>query len=155
MSFHTLDFVAFLLLVTVVYWRLSHNAQNWFLLGASYLFYGWIHPWFCLLLATTTLVDWFAARRMQAQPDRRRRWLVLSLVANLGMLGFFKYWDFFIENVGQALDALGIGTSMPVLRVVLPVGISFYTFQSLSYTIDVYRGRLAATPSLRDFALFV
>lgn len=155
MSFHTLDFVAFLLLVTVVYWRLSHNAQNWFLLGASYLFYGWIHPWFCLLLATTTLVDWFAARRVQAQPDRRRRWLVLSLVANLGMLGFFKYWDFFIENVGQALDALGIGTSMPVLRVVLPVGISFYTFQSLSYTIDVYRGRLAATPSLRDFALFV
>src|SRR5690606_28343653 len=120
-----------------------------------YLFYGWIHPWFCLLLATTTVIDWYAALRMQARPERRRLWLLISIVSNLGMLGFFKYWNFFIENVDQVLDALGLGTSLPVLRVVLPVGISFYTFQSLSYTIDVYRGRLPATPSLRDFGVFV
>lgn len=155
MSFHSLDFVAFLLLVTVVYWRLSHGAQNWFLLGASYLFYGWIHPWFCLLLGATTLVDWYAGLRMQAVPEQRRRWLVISVVSNLGMLGFFKYWNFFTANVAEALDRLGLATSLPVLQVVLPVGISFYTFQSLSYSIDVYRGRLRPTPSLRDFALFV
>jgi len=155
MSFHSLDFVAFLLVVTVIYWRLSHGAQNWFLLIGSYLFYGWIHPWFCILLGATTVVDWYAGLRMQAQPDQRKRWLVLSVAANLGMLGVFKYWNFFAENVAQGLDALGMGTSLPVLRVVLPVGISFYTFQSLSYSIDVYRGRLRPTPSLRDFALFV
>jgi D-alanyl-lipoteichoic acid acyltransferase DltB (MBOAT superfamily) len=155
MSFHSLDFVAFLLVVTLVYWRLPHGGQNWFLLGASYLFYGWIHPWFCLLLATTTVVDWFTALRMRDAPVRRRRWLLVSLVSNLGMLGFFKYYNFFAANVHQALESVGMATSLPVLQVVLPVGISFYTFQSLSYTIDVYRGRLAPTNSLRDFALFV
>ncbi len=155
MSFHSLDFVAFALLVTAIYWRLPHGGQNWFLLAASYLFYGWIHPWFCLLLAATTVVDWYAGLQMQAHPERRRRWLVLSVVANLGMLGFFKYYNFFATSVQQTLDGVGLGTSLPVLQVVLPVGISFYTFQSLSYSIDVYRGRLAPTPSLRDFALFV
>ena len=159
MTFHSLDFVAFFLVVTAVYWRLSHGAQNWFLLGASYLFYGWIHPWFCLLLGATTVVDWWVALRMQDSPaaagPRRRAWLLVSLVSNLAMLGFFKYYNFFAENVQQALDALGLALPLPVLHVVLPVGISFYTFQSLSYTIDVYRGRLAATSSLRDFALFV
>jgi alginate O-acetyltransferase complex protein AlgI len=155
MTFHSLDFVAFLVLVTAIYWRLSHGAQNWFLLGASYLFYGWIHPWFCLLLATTTVVDWYAGLAMQRRPGQRRRWLVLSVLANLGMLGFFKYYNFFAANVHQILDSVGMATSFPVLQVALPVGISFYTFQSLSYSIDVYRGRLQPTPSLRDFALFV
>jgi alginate O-acetyltransferase complex protein AlgI len=170
MTFHSLDFAAFFLIVTAVYWRLSHRAQNWFLLVASYLFYGWFEPWFCLLLAGTTLVDWYAGLRMDpdasmpaeayANPAvderaRRRWWLVLSLVSNLTVLGFFKYFNFFVESVEAGLGALGIATSLPVLKVVLPVGISFYTFQSLSYTIDVYRGRLRACRPLRDFALFV
>ncbi|HTV00290.1 MAG TPA: hypothetical protein VMF13_07135, partial [Luteitalea sp.] len=95
MTFHSLDFVAFFLVVTVVYWRLPHGGQNWFLLAASYLFYGWFEPWFCLLLAGTTLVDWFAGLKMDADPlqsaeayanpaeeerKRRRWWLVLSLI---------------------------------------------------------------------------
>jgi alginate O-acetyltransferase complex protein AlgI len=170
MTFHSLDFAAFFLIVTAVYWRLSHRAQNWFLLGASYLFYGWFEPWFCLLLAGTTLVDWYAGLRMDADASlpaeahanpsvderaRRRRWLVLSLVSNLTVLGFFKYFNFFVESVEAGLGAIGIATSLPVLKVVLPVGISFYTFQSLSYTIDVYRGRLRACRTLHDFALFV
>jgi D-alanyl-lipoteichoic acid acyltransferase DltB (MBOAT superfamily) len=155
MIFHSLDFIAFIVLVTAIYWRLSHGAQNWFLLGASYLFYGWFHPWFCLLLATTTVVDWWAGLAMARQSDHRRRWLVVSVLANLGMLGFFKYYNFFAENVLQALTSVGMAPSLPVLQVALPVGISFYTFQSLSYSIDVYRGRLQPTASLRDFALFV
>jgi alginate O-acetyltransferase complex protein AlgI len=156
MTFHSLDFLAFFLVVTTIYWRLSHGAQNWFLLGASYLFYGWVHPWFCLLLAGTTLVDWWVALQMVRGPkDRRKRWLVASLVSNLSVLGFFKYYDFFAVSVQQALGSIGLEASLPVLHVLLPVGISFYTFQSLSYTIDVYRGRLTATSSLRDVALFV
>ena len=168
MTFHSLDFLAFFLLVTAVYWRLSHGAQNWFLLGASYLFYGWVEPWFCLLLAGTTVVDWWVALKMDpgaasgadAPPPgtdrtRRRKWLLFSLISNLSVLGFFKYFNFFSESVHAALVAVGLETPMPVLNIVLPVGISFYTFQSLSYTIDVYRGRLRASRSLRDFALFV
>ncbi|MBA2355238.1 MAG: MBOAT family protein [Acidobacteria bacterium] len=155
MTFHSLDYVAFLLLVTVVYWRLPHGAQNWFLLAASYLFYGWIHPWYCILLGATTVVDWWAALRMTTPGARRRRWLVLSLGSNLAALGFFKYYNFFAGNVQQALASVGLATPLPILNILLPVGISFYTFQSLSYTIDVYRGRLPASRSLRDFALFV
>ena len=86
---------------------------------------------------------------------RRKWWLVLSLISNLSVLGFFKYFNFFVDSVQAGLAALGMNTSLPVLQVVLPVGISFYTFQSLSYTIDVYRGRLRACRSLLDFALFV
>lgn len=164
MTFHSLDYVAFFVLVTAVYWRLSHGMQNWFLLGASYLFYGWIHPWFCLLLAGTTIVDWWVALRMSGDTRvplpmgrgwTRRTWLVISLVSNLTVLGFFKYYNFFVDSVQASLGALGLEAPLPVLQIVLPVGISFYTFQSLSYTIDVYRGRLAASRSLRDFALFV
>lgn len=170
MTFHSLDFVAFFVIVTAVYWRLPHRGQNWFLLVASYLFYGWFEPWFCLLLAGTTLVDWYAGLRMDrdpalsadafAHPDdverrRRRWWLILSLVSNLAVLGFFKYFNFFVDSVAAGLGALGLSVSLPLLNVVLPVGISFYTFQSLSYTIDVYRGRLRACRPLADFSLFV
>jgi D-alanyl-lipoteichoic acid acyltransferase DltB (MBOAT superfamily) len=170
MTFHSLDYVVFFVVVTAVYWRLSHRWQNRFLLAASYLFYGWFEPWFCLLLAGTTLVDWFAGLKMDpaplvddaayAHPDdavraRRKWWLVLSLISNLSVLGFFKYFNFFVDSVHAGLTLLGMPTPLPVLQVVLPVGISFYTFQSLSYTIDVYRGRLRACRSLLDFALFV
>jgi alginate O-acetyltransferase complex protein AlgI len=170
MTFHSLDFVVFFLVVTVVYWRLPHRPQNVFLLAASYVFYGWFEPWFCLLLAGTTLVDWYAALKMDPDPSltaeayahpadavraRRKRWLVLSLISNLSVLGFFKYFNFFVESVQGGLTALGLQTSLPVLQIVLPVGISFYTFQSLSYTIDVYRGRMRACRPLLDFALFV
>jgi len=153
--FHSLDFIVFFFAVVVLYWRLPHRGQNILLLTASYFFYGYIHPWFVGLIVTTTVVDYWAARGIQARPDRRKVMLGLSLGANLGLLGFFKYFNFFAENVQEVLALVGLNVSTPVLRVILPVGISFYTFQALSYTIDVYRGRLEARRNFVDFATFV
>jgi alginate O-acetyltransferase complex protein AlgI len=153
--FHSLDFVGFFVLVTALYWVLPLRAQNVLLLIASYVFYGWIHPWFLILIGISTVLDYALALAIERWPGRRRGWLWVSLGSNLGMLAFFKYFNFFVENVHAVLLGVGWEISLPVLRVILPVGISFYTFQSLSYTIDVYRGELKARRSLLDFAVFV
>jgi len=153
--FHSLDFVFFFVATVAIYWTLPQRGQNVLLLGASYFFYGYVHPWFLILIASSTLVDYCAARSMEAWPQRRRQFLLLSVVSNFGMLGFFKYFNFFVENVHAVLTALGIAVSQPALRIVLPVGISFYTFQAMSYTIDVYRGELRARRSLLDVAVFI
>lgn len=155
MIFHSLTFVAFFLAVVTVYWRLPHRAQNAWLLVTSYVFYGWVHPWFLTLIFASTVVDYWAARGMATAPSRKRILLALSLVVNLGMLGFFKYYNFFAANVQSALAALHLTVSLPALQVVLPVGISFYTFQELSYTLGVYNGRLEARRNFLDFATFV
>ena len=155
MTFHSLDFLLFFVLVTAIYWRLPHRLQNVWLLAGSYVFYGYVHLWFLSLIVTTTVVDYWAALRMEARPDRKRLYLWASLAVNLGMLGFFKYFNFFIDNVSAVLDVIGLATSRPALAIVLPVGISFYTFQELTYTIDVYRGKLRARRSLLDVATFV
>lgn len=155
MIFHSLDFLAFFAVVVAIYWRLPHRKQNLLLLAASYVFYGWVHPWFVLLMLTSTTVDYWAAQRMEDDPARRRAYLYASLGVNLGMLGVFKYFNFFVENVQDVLAALGLTVSAPTLRLVLPAGISFYTFQALSYTVDVYRGEMKARRNAVDFALFV
>lgn len=155
MIFHSLDFVVFFVVFAAIYWRLPHRLQNVWALAGSYLFYGYVHPWFLILLVTTTVVDYWAARQMEAHPDRKRRYLAASLAVNLGILGFFKYFNFFLDNVSAVLQAIGLGTSRPALAILLPVGISFYTFQELTYTIDVYRGRLRARKSFVDVATFV
>jgi alginate O-acetyltransferase complex protein AlgI len=153
--FHSLDFIFFFVAVTAVYWMLPHRAQNLLLLLASYFFYGYIHPWFLILIASSTVVDYCAARGMEAWPHDRKRFLWLSVISNFGMLGFFKYFNFFVENVAATLGAVGLAVDEPVLRILLPVGISFYTFQAMSYTIDVYRGELHARRSLLDLAVFI
>jgi D-alanyl-lipoteichoic acid acyltransferase DltB (MBOAT superfamily) len=153
--FHSIDFVVFFCLVTVLYWRLPHRGQNVLLFVASYFFYGYVHPWFLILIATSTTIDYIAARAMEARPAHRRKFLWLSVATNFGMLGFFKYFNFFAENVHGVLASLGLHVSQPTLRILLPVGISFYTFQAMSYTIDVYRGELRARRSLLDLAVFV
>jgi D-alanyl-lipoteichoic acid acyltransferase DltB (MBOAT superfamily) len=153
--FHSLEFIVFLAVTLAIYWALGRRAQNVLLLVASYVFYGWVHAWFLALIAVSTIVDWAAALLIERQPSRKRAWLGLSLAANLGMLGVFKYFNFFAENVNEVLGAVGLGASLPALEILLPVGISFYTFQTLSYTIDVYRGRLHARRSLVDVAVFV
>jgi alginate O-acetyltransferase complex protein AlgI len=153
--FHSLDFVVFFFVVTAVYWRLPHRGQNLLLLGASYFFYGYVHPWFLILIATSTVIDYLSARGMEQWPDRRRVFMGISIVSNFGMLGFFKYFDFFVGNVHAVLVAAGVQASLPVLRVILPVGISFYTFQAMSYTVDVFRGELRARRSLPDVAVFI
>jgi alginate O-acetyltransferase complex protein AlgI len=153
--FHSLDFVVFFVAVVALYWSLPQRAQNILLLAASYFFYGYVHPWFLILIAASTFVDYGAARGMEMWPQHRRRFLWLSIVSNFGMLGFFKYFNFFAENVAAALAAVGLTVSEPTLRILLPVGISFYTFQAMSYTIDVYRGELHARRSLLDLAVFI
>jgi D-alanyl-lipoteichoic acid acyltransferase DltB (MBOAT superfamily) len=153
--FHSLDFIVFFVVFTAAYWCLPRRAQNALLLVGSYFFYGYVHPWFLLLIATSTLVDYVAARGMERFPGRRRQLLILSIVSNFGMLGFFKYFNFFAENVGRALAAAGLAVSPQTLQIVLPVGISFYTFQAMSYTIDVYRGELRARRNLVDVAVFI
>jgi D-alanyl-lipoteichoic acid acyltransferase DltB (MBOAT superfamily) len=153
--FHSLDFIAFFVAVTAVYWMLPHRGQNILLLAASYFFYGYVHPWFLILIASSTVIDYCAARGMEAWPRRRKQFLWLSVISNFGMLGFFKYFNFFVENVAATLALFGVAVDEPVLRILLPVGISFYTFQAMSYTIDVYRGELHARRSLLDLAVFI
>jgi D-alanyl-lipoteichoic acid acyltransferase DltB (MBOAT superfamily) len=155
MTFHSLPFLIFLPLVLGLYWCFPHRVQNLWLLTVSYVFYGWIHPWFVGIMLVSTTVDYWAGRRMEDDPVRRKRYLIASVTVNLGMLGFFKYFNFFIDNARIALQSLGIAVAPPTLEILLPAGISFYTFQALSYTIDIYRGEMRARRNPIDFALFV
>lgn len=155
MIFHSLAFFVFFVLTLAAYWLLPRRAQNVLLLGASYVFYGWVHLWWPILLFATTFVDYWAARLMTLAPERKKLWLWLSIISNLGLLGFYKYFNFFIENVAAAGAAVGWNVPLVALRVALPAGISFYTFQSMSYTIDVYRGHAPARTRFVDVAAFV
>jgi D-alanyl-lipoteichoic acid acyltransferase DltB (MBOAT superfamily) len=158
MLFNSLTFLTFF----VVVFGLHQLLQGWrqrkqLLLVSSYLFYAAWHPPYVLILLFSTTLDWWLARRMFhcELPLQRRRWLLLSLAANLGLLGFFKYGGFLLQNFGLALGVLGVAYRSPEWNIILPIGISFYTFASLSYTIDVYRGRIRGDAPLLDYALFV
>lgn len=157
MNFAQAEFLIFLLAVLAVTWAAGkrRRLRNGFLLAASYYFYAYWDYRFCALLLISTLVDFYVAGRMGAcrSPGQRRAWLIVSLTVNLGVLGFFKYANFFIDSARPLVESLGMQAS--TLNVILPVGISFYTFQTLSYTIDVYRGKLLPHRSLLDFALYV
>jgi D-alanyl-lipoteichoic acid acyltransferase DltB (MBOAT superfamily) len=155
MIFHSLDFIAFFLLTLALYWALTMRAQNALMLAAGYTFYGWVHPWWPVLLFATTFVDYWAARGMTERPRHRKLWLWLSIVANLGLLGFYKYFNFFAENIAALAAAAGWQMPEITLRILLPAGISFYTFQSMSYTIDVYRGHAPARRNFIDVAAFI
>lgn len=155
MIFHSLDFAVFFIVTCAVYWVLPHRWQNVFLVAAGCVFYGYVHPWFLLPLVFSATIDYLAAMQMERRPAGKRAFLLASLISNLGLLGFFKYFNFFIDNVDAAASALGLDFSRPALQIILPVGISFYTFQALSYTIDVYRGRIPARRSYLTVATFV
>ena len=154
MAFNSFTFFAFLLIVLALHYVLPRPWRRWLLLVASYWFYGAWDWRFLFLIAFTTVVDWWVALRMEAIADVRvrRRWLIASLISNLGVLAFFKYTDFFIASF---CELTGLDPERHVLHILLPVGVSFFTFQSMSYTIDVFRGQVAARRSLVDFALFV
>ncbi|MBI5938599.1 MAG: MBOAT family protein [Betaproteobacteria bacterium] len=158
MPFDTLTFVLFLLTVFALHGLLRDWQQRkYLLLAASYLFYAAWNPPFVLLLAFTTIVDWWLARRLDDANDPRQRKMLLglSLLSNLGLLGYFKYGGFLLNNFVDLAGRFGVAYEPPAFDIVLPAGISFYTFQALSYTIDVYRRQIRATSSLSDFALFV
>src|SRR5919106_1295065 len=158
MLFNSLTFVVFFVVVVVAYWSIgSWQARKNLLVVASYIFYGAWNPPFAALLFATTAMDFWLGRQMAKAKDQhaRRRWLVASVCMNLSMLGFFKYGNFLLENFQWLLARIGIIYQPPHLDILLPVGISFYTFHSLSYTLDIYRGVMKPTRSLRDFALAV
>jgi D-alanyl-lipoteichoic acid acyltransferase DltB (MBOAT superfamily) len=158
MTFTTITFALFFIIVFGVYWSIRNKTwQNVFLLAASYIFYGWWDYRFCGLLLLTSLIDYTVARLLEnaEEPRHRRRLLLISLISNLGVLGIFKYLDFFAANFQALLNSLGFDASPFTLNVVLPVGISFYTFQSLNYTIDVYRRELKPSANLIEFLAFV
>ena len=156
MLFTQLEFPIFFCLVLIAAWLCRNRIQrNSLLLLASYYFYAYWDYRFCGLLLLSTVVDFFVAKAIGRTENlsARRALLVLSIVVNLGVLGFFKYFDFFIDSARGVMQSLGL--SGETLGIILPVGISFYTFQTLSYTIDVYRRKLNPTNSLLDFGLYV
>jgi len=158
MLFTEFRFVAFFVAVFTVHWVLPWNrVRKLWLLAASYAFYGaWDWRFLALIFASTS-IDFLVGLGLErtVEPGRRRLLLASSLVGNFGILGFFKYYNFFAGSAAAFTEWLGLPLPLRTLDIVLPVGISFYTFQTLSYTIDVYRGRLRTTRSFPDFALFV
>ncbi len=158
MLFNSYTFLVFLPVVFLIYWQIkSLRVQNLFIVFASYIFYGWWDWRFLSLIAFSSLFDFLLGLRLHAteNPKSRKQWLWCSLIINLGLLGTFKYFNFFIDSTAILLESLGFQAHLPTLRIVLPVGISFYTFQSLSYTIDVYRRQLEPTKDIVSFFAFV
>jgi len=128
---------------------------NLLLLVSSYFFYAYVHPWYALLIALTTTIDWACARGITRHPERKKTFLVLSLTTNFSILAVFKYCGFFVDNLIATAALAGIDLNHPHWKILLPVGVSFYTFQSASYVIDVFRGQTSARRHLLDYALFV
>ena len=158
MLFNSLTFVVFYVIVTTLYWSFrGWELRKNLLVVASYIFYGAWNPPFAALLFSTTALDFWLGRQIgkARMHSARKRWLVASVCMNLTMLGFFKYGNFLLQNFQWLLARVGIIYQPPHLDILLPVGISFYTFHSLSYTLDIYRGVLTPTRSLRDFILAV
>ena len=160
MLFNSIDFAIFLPIVFTIFWVFQSNGirtQNLILLGASYLFYGWWDWRFLSLIILSSLLDFYLAKEMHHRQDEKRRKHLLwcSLAFNLGMLGLFKYFNFFIENFVTAFQFFGQDIGSGSLSIILPVGISFYTFQTLSYSIDVYRKKIKPTDDLVAFSTFV
>lgn len=156
MNFNSFTFFVFLIPVLAAYYLLPWRFGRYALLLGSYAFYGSAQPWYCILLLISTVVDYLVCLRMAAIEvrSRRRNYLLLSIVVNIGLLATFKYGAFIAENLSFLVPGAR-SASMPFSNIILPVGISFYTFQTLSYTIDVYRGRLKPCRSFINFALYV
>ena len=162
MLFPTITFAVFFLIVYVTNWLVMPRLRlwKWTIIGISYVFYGWWDWRFVLLLVAATFVNQALgvqiarARRRRGGGPAAKRWLTLSVIANLAALGYFKYVDFFAVNLDHLLSSVGLGAPLPLLRVLLPVGISFLVFRVFTYTIDIYRGQLAPASTL-DFGVYV
>ncbi|PIE64481.1 MAG: membrane-bound O-acyltransferase family protein, partial [Deltaproteobacteria bacterium] len=159
MAFHSLEYGIFLIVVFLVFWGLARfgMARIVFLLIASWVFYAASNPLFLGLIWASTVTDYVAGKAIAdtKEPRKKRLWLILSLAVNLGLLGVFKYTNFFLESGVGVANLFGADLAFTRLDIVLPAGISFYTFQTMSYSIDVYRGRCEPERSLLRFALFV
>lgn len=158
MLFNTIDFVIFFIVVlSVIVVIKKRRFQHLFLLIASYFFFYYSSNYFVLLIIYSTLLDFYVGREIWNSKSQKRKkiLLILSLAGNLGLLGFFKYADFAITQFNFLGTQFDLAIQIPLLNVVLPIGISFYTFQTISYTVDIYRGQLSPSKSLKEFALFV
>ncbi len=160
MLFNSIDFAIFLPIVFVLYWFITHKklkVQNLLLVLSSYIFYGWWDWRFLLLIYFSTNVDYFVGLGLSKQTNETKRKVLLwvSIIVNLGFLGYFKYYNFFLDNFISAFSFLGLELKANSLNIILPVGISFYTFQTLSYTIDIYKRKLKPTKDFIAFAAFV
>ena len=160
MLFNSLDFAVFLPIVFVLYWFVFNKnlkSQNFLVVVTSYVFYGWWDWRFLGLIAFSTLVDYVVGIQLGKSDNIRIRksLLVFSLLVNIGLLGFFKYYNFFLDNFIMAFTFMGMPIKANTLNIILPVGISFYTFQTMSYSIDIYRKRLDATKDFIAFSAFV
>lgn len=160
MLFTNAEFGVFYILVFAAYWLLRKErikAQNLLILVASYVFYGWWDWRFLSLIFLSSLVDYVCSIRIDETEDQRTRkiWMWVSVVFNLGMLGFFKYYNFFVDSFIEMFAAFGVTLHARTLNIILPVGISFYTFQTMSYTLDVYRRQMKASKDLMAFLAYV
>ncbi len=160
MLFNSIDFAIFLPIVFILYWfvfykNISH--QNLLITLSSYVFYGWWDWRFLSLIAFSTGVDYIVGNQLSKvnNSNHRKALLLTSVIVNLGLLGFFKYYNFFLENFIEAFSFFGYSIASNSLNIILPVGISFYTFQTLSYTIDVYKKKMEPTKDIISFAAFV
>jgi len=157
MLFNSIEFIYFFLAVYILYLLLNHKWQNVMLLVASYVFYGAWNWKFLSLIAISTLVDYFCGLKIYEEDNKTKRkaLLFISIATNLLILGIFKYFNFFSSSLQSLVTYLGLPFDPKTLSIILPVGISFYTFQSMSYTIDIYKGEVQPTRKLTEFALFV
>ncbi|MEM8892797.1 MAG: MBOAT family O-acyltransferase [Bacteroidota bacterium] len=160
MLYNTLEFSILYIAVFLLYWFATNKnlrAQNILILVASYMFYGWWDWRFLSLVLGSSLTDYFVANQISKTEHKQQKkaWLFVSLFINLGLLGVFKYYGFFVDSFIDMFSMFGYELNERSTSIVLPVGISFYTFQTLSYTIDVYRGRFKATKELVPFLAFV
>jgi len=160
MLFNSIDFAIFFPIIFILYWFVINKKlkyQNLLILTASYIFYGWWDWRFLSLIFISSIVDYCVGLRLNKIDDKKKRKILLaiSLLANLGLLGFFKYYNFFIHSLIDSFAVMGITLHKSSLNIILPVGISFYTFQTLSYTIDIYRKKLKPTKDIIAFFAFV
>lgn len=155
MRFQSFEFVIFLVAVVAVYWLLDRRTQNILLLVASYVFYGFVNPWLVLLIVAFTGANFACAVLQEARPDHRKLFMLSSVVFSLSVLGYFKYFNFFVSSFVDVFAALGGPTFGSSFNILLPVGISFFTFQTIGYSIDVFHRKVTPTRNLIDFAVFV
>ena len=159
MLFNSLSFVVFLIIVMALYYAPLFNWANKkrMLLLSSYVFYGLWNPPLILLLWISTVVDWTAGNKLATEENQKKRkmWLFLSMFVNLGFLAFFKYGDFLLENFVVMMNSIGLDFQAAPMNIILPMGISFYTFQTMSYTIDIYKKQIKPANTFLDFALYV
>ena len=160
MLFNSIDFAIFLPIVFLLYWFVTNKnlrLQNFLIVVASYVFYGWWDWRFLSLIIFSTMVDYAIGKSLSKEENNKKRKILLwiSIIVNLGFLGFFKYYNFFLENFVTVFTFFGQPINPQGLHIILPVGISFYTFQTLSYTIDVYKRKLEPTKDLIAFSAFV